>query len=122
LPARREDIDVDRIFQEDELVWDVRRDDHDVTGFHDVLSPLRVHFSAAFGNPRDSFVDVTGAPVNLWSSATAGSSLQTPSKIRYSFWLLADTAASHMIVAAKDVQANRDPRGCLRLMLSGTKQ
>ena len=39
-------------------MWNVGRDDHDVTGFHDVLSSLRVHLSETLGNPRDLFVDV----------------------------------------------------------------
>jgi hypothetical protein len=40
LASGREDIDVDRVFGVDELVRDVRRDDHDVTGFHRVLPAL----------------------------------------------------------------------------------
>jgi hypothetical protein len=66
LPSRRKDIDVDRIFQVDEFMWNVRRDNHDVTSFHNVPSPLRVHFGKTFGKPRDLFVDV----VSEWYNGT----------------------------------------------------
>jgi hypothetical protein len=37
--------------QEDKLRRDVRRDDLDVTAFHELLSALRVHFSEAAAPP-----------------------------------------------------------------------
>jgi hypothetical protein len=58
LSSRREDIDVNCVFSEDELVWNVGRDNHDVAGLHDKLSSLRVDFSDTLDNPRDLLVHV----------------------------------------------------------------
>jgi hypothetical protein len=58
LSGRREDINVDRVFQKREFVRNIGRDDHDIARLHNVLAPLRIHLGGALRDPRNLLIDV----------------------------------------------------------------
>src|SRR4051812_14700813 len=66
LSLRGKEIDVDRIFGADELVWRIRRDDKDSSRGHRELLALRVNLASALGYPGNLFIGM----VVQWKDAT----------------------------------------------------
>jgi hypothetical protein len=58
LALGREEIDVDRVFGADELVWRVRRDDENHPCRHHKLPALRGDLASALGNPGGLLIGV----------------------------------------------------------------
>src|SRR5579863_4781944 len=58
LPLRRENIDVDRIFEKMKFVRHVGRDDHKTASAKQIFLALRINFAGTFGDPGDLLVGV----------------------------------------------------------------